>query len=255
MNHKIIMLVTDGNSSKIMFNALNDSFNIQKIIIEEDVSKKKLLKNRVKRLGLLKVIGQVIFILFNKILSKLSKKQISHLKEKYLLDDSYFQKDLVKNVKSVNSAETKEIIESINPDIIIVNGTRIISEEILLSTKATFLNTHAGVTPKYRGVHGGYWALTQKDYENCGVTVHLVDKGIDTGGILYQDTIVIDKNDNFNTYPYHQIAKAIPLMKSAIEDVINDSIKIVKRDDLKSQIWSHPSIYEYIKYRVLLGVK
>lgn len=255
MNHKIIMLVTDGNSSKIMFNALNDSFNIQKIIIEEDVSKKKLLKNRVKRLGLLKVIGQVIFILFNKILSKLSKKQISHLKEKYLLDDSYFQKDLVKNVKSVNSTETKEIIESINPDIIIVNGTRIISEEILLSTKATFLNTHAGVTPKYRGVHGGYWALTQKDYENCGVTVHLVDKGIDTGGILYQDTIVIDKNDNFNTYPYHQIAKAIPLMKSAIEDVINDSIKIVKRDDLKSQIWSHPSIYEYIKYRVLLGVK
>lgn len=255
MNHKIIMLVTDGNSSKIMFNALNDSFNIQKIIIEEDVSKKTLLKNRVKRLGLLKVIGQVIFILFNKILSKLSKKQISHLKEKYLLDDSYFQKDLVKNVKSVNSTETKEIIESINPDIIIVNGTRIISEEILLSTKATFLNTHAGVTPKYRGVHGGYWALTQKDYENCGVTVHLVDKGIDTGGILYQDTIVIDKNDNFNTYPYHQIAKAIPLMKSAIEDVINDSIKIVKRDDLKSQIWSHPSIYEYIKYRVLLGVK
>jgi len=238
-----------------MFNALNDSFNIQKIIIEEDVSKKTLLKNRVKRLGLLKVIGQVIFILFNKILSKLSKKQISHLKEKYLLDDSYFQKDLVKNVKSVNSAETKEIIESINPDIIIVNGTRIISEEILLSTKATFLNTHAGVTPKYRGVHGGYWALSQKDYENCGVTVHLVDKGIDTGGILYQDTIVIDKNDNFNTYPYHQIAKAIPLMKSAIEDVINDSIKIVKRDDLKSQIWSHPSIYEYIKYRVLLGVK
>jgi len=255
MNHKIIMLVTGGNSSKIMFNALNDTFNIQKIIIEEDVSKKTLLKNRVKRLGLLKVIGQVIFILFNKILSKLSKKQISHLKEKYLLDDSYFQKDLVKNVKSVNSAETKEIIESINPDIIIVNGTRIISEEILLSTKATFLNTHAGVTPKYRGVHGGYWALTQKDYENCGVTVHLVDKGIDTGGILYQDTIVIDKNDNFNTYPYHQIAKAIPLMKSAIEDVINDSIKIVKRDDLKSQIWSHPSIYEYIKYRVLLGVK
>lgn len=255
MNHKIIMLVTDGNSSKIMFNALKDSFNIQKIIIEEDVSKKTLLKNRVKRLGLLKVIGQVIFILFNKILSKLSKKQISHLKEKYLLDDSYFQKDLVKNVKSVNSAETKEIIESINPDIIIVNGTRIISEEILLSTKATFLNTHAGVTPKYRGVHGGYWALTQKDYENCGVTVHLVDKGIDTGGILYQDTIVIDKNDNFNTYPYHQIAKAIPLLKSAIEDVINDSIKIVKKDDLKSQIWSHPSIYEYIKYRVLLGVK
>jgi folate-dependent phosphoribosylglycinamide formyltransferase PurN len=249
------MLMSDGDSSKIMYNGLKNDFNIEKIIIEESVSKKILLKNRIKKLGLFKVIGQILFIIFNKILLNLSKKQITFLKNKYLLDNSGFNNDLVEHVKSVNDKQTKDIIKNINPDIIIVNGTRIISEEILSSTKAIFLNTHAGITPKYRGVHGGYWALTQKDYENCGVTVHLVDKGIDTGGILYQDKIFVDKDDNFNTYPYHQIAKAIPLMKLAIKDVIQNNIKTIDRSDITSKLWSHPTIYEYLKYKLLFGVK
>ena len=41
---------------------------------------------------------------------------------------------------------------------------------------------HAGITPQYRGVHGGYWAVVNNDPEHCGVTIHFVDKGIDTGG-------------------------------------------------------------------------
>ena len=97
--------------------------------------------------------------------------------------------------------------------------------------------------------------MTRKDFKNCGVTVHLVDKGIDTGGILYQDTIEINDNDNFNTYPYHQIKKAIPLMLLALNDVSNNNIKIKKRDDLSSKIWSHPTIIDYLKYRYLRGIK
>jgi len=220
------------------------------VIIEDGISKKVLLKNRIKRLGLSKVIGQILFILFDKVyLTKSSSRHIESLKQKLQLDESEYDSSILQYVKSVNSDETLELIKSIDPDVVVVNGTRIISEKILSSTKATFINTHMGITPKYRGTHGGYWALTQKDPENCGVTVHLVDKGIDTGGILYQDSIKIDKNDSYNSYPYHLIAKARPLMKSAINDVINDDIKIKYRKDINSMIWSHPTIIEYIKYR------
>ncbi len=47
---------------------------------------------------------------------------------------------------------------------------------------------HAGITLRYRGVHGGYWALAEQHPEWVGTTVHLVDPGIDTGGILAQST-------------------------------------------------------------------
>ena len=111
-----------------------------------------------------------------------------------------------------------------------------------------------GITPKYRGVHGGYWALAMEDGDNCGVTVHLVDQGVDTGGVLYQDTIRTDKNDNFNTYPIHQIAKAIPLMKAALDDVKENRIS-VRQGVLPSHLWYHPTILEYMKYWIQRGVK
>jgi methionyl-tRNA formyltransferase len=43
---------------------------------------------------------------------------------------------------------------------------------------------HAGITPRYRGTHGGYWVLLNNDPGHCGVTIHLVDPGIDTGSIV-----------------------------------------------------------------------
>ena len=45
----------------------------------------------------------------------------------------------------------------------VVNGTRILSRRMLESIDAVFLNMHVGITPKYRGVHGGYWALANGD--------------------------------------------------------------------------------------------
>jgi folate-dependent phosphoribosylglycinamide formyltransferase PurN len=72
-------------------------------------------------------------------------------------------------------------LKAINPDLVIVNGTRIISKKVLSSINSKFVNIHVGITPKYRGVHGTYWALVNNDVENSGVTVHFVDEGIDTG--------------------------------------------------------------------------
>src|SRR5690606_24425483 len=96
---------------------------------------------------------------------------------------------LVHWVPSVNATQCIDLVQKIEPDIVVVNGTRIISKKVLDAVPVSFINTHVGITPKYRGVHGAYWALACGDTDNCGVTVHLVDKGIDTGGILKQAVI------------------------------------------------------------------
>lgn len=103
-------------------------------------------------------------------------------------------------------------------------------------------------------MHGGYWPFAMNDSDNCGVTVHLVDQGINTGGVLYQDTIHPSKDNNFNTCPIHQIAKAIPLMKEALDDVREKRIN-VKHGIVPLQLWYHPTILEYIKYWIQRGVK
>lgn len=250
---KIVMLVGRGISSRIVYNGLVKNNKIDLVIEETSVSTKVFLKRRLKKLGFLKVVGQILFMIHNKFLFLLSRKRISEIKKLYGLSDKKYSKENFKKVVSVNSNETIKILEEISPDLIIVNGTRIIANKVLKNIKSTFINTHVGITPKYRGVHGAYWSLVNNDIDNCGVTVHLVDAGIDTGGVLYQDIIEVTKKDNFNTYPYLQIAKAIPLLEQTIEDFINNELNEEPKK-LESNLYTHPTLYQYLINRIK-GVK
>lgn len=250
---KIVMLVGQGESSKIVYNGLMKNYQIDLVIEELSVPKKIFLKRRLKKLGYLKVAGQILFIIYNKLFFFRSKERILEIKQLYGLVIKDYPTENLKKVISVNSKETTQILKEISPDLIIVNGTRIIAKKVLQSIKAPFINTHVGITPKYRGVHGGYWSLVKNDKNNCGVTVHLVDAGIDTGTVLYQDTIKVTRKDNFNTYPYLQIAKAIPLLEQTIEDCKK---KELNRQIIKTQsnLYTHPTLYQYLMNRIK-GVK
>jgi methionyl-tRNA formyltransferase len=144
-------------------------------------------------------------------------------------------------------------LQQLQPRAILVMGTRLIAGEVLRSVDAPFINYHAGVTPKYRGVHGGYWARAEGDDDNFGVTVHLVDEGIDTGTVLYQDRLAPSPTDNYSTYPYLQLAAALPLLERAARDAIAGSLR-PQRVDLPSRLWSHPTLWAYVRTGVRRGV-
>jgi len=251
---KVMMLAGKGESSTLIFNGIKDNFSIEKVIIEEPISKIQMLKRRAQNLGLIKVAGQIIFMGYNVWLKKISKKRIIEIMSNEKLNDEKIDGQIVSKVTSVNSEKVIILLKKIQPDVVVVNGTRVIKKEVIEAIDAPFVNTHAGITPKYRGVHGGYWALAENDQEHCGVTIHLVDTGIDTGGVLYQKAIRTTNNDTFNTYPYLQIAAAIPLMKKAIKDIADNTYKI-QNVALPSKLWSHPTIFEYLKNRILHGTK
>ncbi|HEX8349388.1 MAG TPA: formyl transferase, partial [Hymenobacter sp.] len=117
-----------------------------------------------------------------------------------------------------------------------------------------FLNTHAGITPLYRGVHGGYWALANNDAAHCGVSVHLVDAGIDTGGIIAQALIRPEPEDNFSTYPLLQVIAGMPLLKEAVRAALAGTIQLRPAPEGTSRLWSHPTLAEYKANRRRSGV-
>ena len=254
MTKKIIMLVGGGPSSHCCYNALMKEHHISNILIETEGDLKTFLKKRIKKFGIIKVIGQ---ILFQKVavpfLKWESKTRVAEIIASHNLSFKAFDPDKLIKVPSVNSDACIDALKKIEPDIIIVNGTRIISKKVLNSINATFINTHAGITPLYRGIHGAYWSKVNKD-NHCGVTVHLVDPGIDTGGILFQDVIETNPKDNFVSYTYLQMAKGIELMKLALNDLINNESKVIT-NNLESKIWTHPTIWFYLKNRIINKVK
>ena len=231
-------------------------FKIEKVIIEKHIPMGRYFKRRMKTLGIIKVIGQLLFlILIVPILKIKSRNKIDLIKKKYKLDDNPIEKSKILNLSSINSIETIKILKKYNPSIVVINGTRIISEKILNSIDTKFINTHAGINPLYRGLHGGYWALTENNIDKCGVTVHLVDAGIDTGNILEQGLIKPSIEDNFVTYPLLQLAEGLPLLKKAINDIFNNKMVIKPNPEGISKFWSHPSLWEYLLNRIIYKVK
>ncbi len=253
---KIIFLAGKGQSTVFLYNALKDDFNIAAVLQEDRVDSKKLIKGRIKRLGYISVFNQLLFqTIISKILFYFSKNRIEKLKLKYSLSSTPIPEQKIINVSSVNSEECITNLKNFDADVIIVNGTRIISKKVLESTKAKFINTHVGITPFYRGVHGAYWALVAKDTNNCGVTIHEVDQGIDTGSILRQERITISKKDNFTTYPYHQYGVSVAPMKAVLNDIKNNTLVKQKKAPHKGKLYYHPTFTGYLYNRIFKGVK
>ena len=252
---EIVLLLGPSRSSLFLYQYLKRHFTIKAAIVEHGVSKKLLLKRRAKKLGWFTVFGQLLFqSTLPKFLAFVSRKQHDALLKKYELFQNPIDAGTVIRVPSVNAQATIETLQQLQPAVIVINGTRILSKQLLAAVPCRFINTHAGITPKYRGVHGGYWALASGDVENCGVTIHLVDKGIDTGDIISQHRIHPGKRDNFTTYPIHQLGTALPHLVHAVHAALNNTLKTYKAEG-ESRLWYHPTIWQYFYYWLTKGVK
>lgn len=84
----------------------------------------------------------------------------------------------------VNSNESLDLINSINPDFIVVIAFgQMIKDNLLNTYKDRIINIHSSILPKYRGAAPMQWAILNKD-DKTGVSSMLIEKTMDTGDVL-----------------------------------------------------------------------
>jgi methionyl-tRNA formyltransferase len=112
---------------------------------------------------------------------------------------------------------------------------KIIRPSLINSAKGGFVNTHPSLLPHNRGKHYNFWALV----EQCpfGVSLHLVEEGIDCGNIVAQKEISYTWEDTGETL-YH---KAIAGTKQLFVETYPDLRKLIF--DSKAQDLSKGSIH------------
>lgn len=254
MTARVLFLGSDGDLSRIVYNRLAQRFPAMPAVIEEQSSRWTILGYRLRKLGILPVLSQIAFLtLLRPILRVWARPRIAQICRENDLDRTAIPQQSVLHVASVNAAETIDIINRFDPKVIVVNGTRIISRKVLAGGERVFINTHTGITPAYRGSHGGYWALYQNDPGRCGVTIHVIDAGIDTGEVIAQRPIEPTGDDNFVTYPYLQTGMALPALAEAVEQALDGRL-LAKPATGPSAVWYHPGFFQYVAGR-MRGIK
>ena len=85
-------------------------------------------------------------------------------------------------------------------DFIISFGFRkIISENIIKKLKKPIFNIHLSYLPFNRGAHPNFWSFIENT--PVGVSIHKIDKGIDTGNVIFRKKIYFNTSLNkFSTF-------------------------------------------------------
>src|SRR6266702_4015926 len=92
--------------------------------------------------------------------------------------------------------EAIEALKTLKPDLVIVAAYgKIIPKAALEIPGFGCINVHVSLLPKYRGPSPVQNALLSGEKET-GVTIMLMDQGVDTGDILAQEKIAIAQDDN-----------------------------------------------------------
>ncbi len=249
----IVALTNGSPHSWIILNAVVERFGPITVLTEDKESRRELIRRRLKRHGPITLAGQIGFVLLQRIIAKKSRARMAEIIQEQGLNPEPNAVCEVIPVGSVNSPACREALAQLRPDVVIVFGTRIIKADTLKAIRVPLMNLHSGIAPKYRGQAGGYWALAKGDPDHAGMTVHLVDAGVDTGDVLYQATFKAGKQDNFSTYFYLQAAAFRPMAVQAIEDALRGDLKPFK-PDLPSEQFHHPTLWGYLWTGLAKGV-
>ena len=253
---RVILLLGGDAGSNAVYHAMARVANVVVAIEEEPPPRAKMVRRRVKRLGFIRVLDQLLFIaLAVPILRSAGAGRMCAIREQFGMDVRPIPREIVRHVPSVNDDAVIEALRAHQPDVVVVNGTRIIAKRVLNCVDAPFVNTHAGITPAYRGVHGGYWALAEGKPELAGVTVHHLDTGIDTGAVIAQDVIHPGPEDSFCTYPTLQLAAGLPLLEKAVLELHQGTARATEPMSKTSRLYYHPGLTTYLFHRLRDGIR
>jgi methionyl-tRNA formyltransferase len=125
----------------------------------------------------------------------------------------------------VNSADGQALLQSLEPDLILLAGAPILTASTISRAKVACLNAHCGITPDYCGSSPAIWAIAEERHDLVGYTVHLVVPVLDAGPIIHQAAVRWDGRRLRDLWPL--------LAAPMYEDLVHVTKRLVRGDQIR----------------------
>jgi methionyl-tRNA formyltransferase len=133
---------------------------------------------------------------------------------------SFQTPNLVRRIRGVNSQESVSLIESLQPDVLLVFGTSVVRAPLLSLARKIVLNLHTGISPYYRGTDCYFWPLHNHELNMLGATVHECTAQIDGGRIFATGQASLQPHDDMFAVFYRCVTKGAELYVNVVQDLI-----------------------------------
>jgi methionyl-tRNA formyltransferase len=127
-------------------------------------------------------------------------------------------------------------------DLIVSFGFRkIIRENILKKIRKPIFNIHLSYLPFNRGAHPNFWSFIENT--PAGVSIHIIDKGIDTGNIILRKKI----NFNINLNKFATFKKTYNYLFIEAEKLFKNNFDKIYNKKYNRIIINHKGTFHYKK--------
>ncbi|EUB84624.1 bifunctional UDP-4-amino-4-deoxy-L-arabinose formyltransferase/UDP-glucuronic acid oxidase ArnA [Pseudomonas sp. GM30] len=112
----------------------------------------------------------------------------------------------------------------------------LLSEPLLALAKKGAFNLHGSLLPRYRGRAPANWVLVNGETET-GVTLHRMVKRADTGAIVAQQRVAIDRSDTGLTLHAKLRTAASDLLRDTLPNMLQGKITETPQDESKATVF------------------
>lgn len=140
------------------------------------------------------------------------------------------------DVENINSKEVFEFTKQIQPDLILVSGTRLIKKHMFeLPTSIGVLNLHTGLSPYVKGgPNCTNICLANREFHLIGNTIMWIDEGIDSGNILTTELTPLSGNESMNELHIKVMDHAHDLYLRAVHFIAQGDKQSIPQDSISN---------------------
>lgn len=162
-------------------------------------------------------------------------------------------------VNDHNQRKSEQFLHQISPDLIVFTGGGLVRENILSIPSLGIMNCHTGILPEYRGMDVVEWTAAEGNVANVkfGATLHLMDKGVDTGPVLKALKIDPGYAKSFKQIRAKLEVKMVELMLDGVRGFRDRLIMTIPQrvEDGSQYYVMHPRIRSYANLQLLRQTK
>lgn len=158
----------------------------------------------------------------------------------------------VLKVDDHNDADSIAALRRWNPDVVAFTGGGIIRQALLDVAGRGIFNAHMGLLPRYRGMDVVEWPVLEGASDRVGVTLHFMNRGIDTGPIILKRPVPIQPGDSMERLRKRFEPAMVDVMIDGLRAVRDGTLEVTTQTEAQGQQYfiMHPRFYQEARKRL-----